>query len=229
MGFNNDGVIVAVTRLKAIKAEVIVGGNIGKNKVTPNESAFEDYNYCFEALYPHVDYFVLNVSSPNTPNLRALQEKEPLRKLLSQVKGLSQAKEKPKPVLLKIAPDLTISQLDDVIEIVKETRIDGIIATNTTISREGLTTPAEVVGQIGAGGLSGKPLTSKSTEIIRYLRKQLGPDFPLIGVGGIMTVEDALDKITAGADLIQIYTGFIYEGPGFVKRINRAIVRSKTS
>jgi len=224
MGFNNQGVQAAVTRLKKRKSTIIVGGNIGKNKVTPNESALLDYEICFEALYPYVDYFVINVSSPNTPGLRELQEKEPLRKLMQHVIKLSKAKEKYKPVLLKIAPDLTTEQLNDVIGILKETNTDGIIATNTTISREGLITDSQLVATIGNGGLSGKPLAKKSTEIVRYLREQLGKDFPIIAVGGIMTVEDAIEKIQAGADLIQIYTGFIYEGPSLVKRINKALV-----
>ena len=226
MGFNNEGVLAAVERLKQRKSNVIVGGNMGKNKVTPNENAFEDYNYCFETLFPYVDYFVVNVSSPNTPDLRALQEKEPLKKLLSQVKALSRAKSNPKPILLKIAPDLSAEQLDDIIEILKETKTDGIIATNTTLSREGLTTSASQVAAMGAGGLSGKPLAKKSNEVISYLRKELGPDYPIVGVGGIMSVEDALDKLKAGANLIQIYTGFIYEGPGFIKKINKRIVES---
>lgn len=228
MGFNNDGVLAAIERLKKRKSDVVVGGNIGKNKVTPNEKAFEDYNYCFEALYPYVDYFVVNVSSPNTPGLRQLQEKEPLKKLLLQVRGLSQAKEKPKPVLLKIAPDLTVEQLDDVIEVLRETRLEGVIATNTTISREGLATSRETLGQIGNGGLSGKPLTRRSTEVIAYLRKNLGPDFPIVGVGGIMTPRDAIEKLQAGADLVQVYTGFIYQGPGFVKAINKALLKTMT-
>lgn len=223
MGFNNGGVAEAVERLKKRTSTVIVGGNIGKNKLTPNENAFDDYASCFEALYDHVDYFVINVSSPNTPGLRELQEKEPLRKLLSYVKNLSEAKAKPKPILLKIAPDLSLSQLDDVIEILKETKTDGIIATNTTISREGLNTPSAVVESIGAGGLSGKPLAKRSTEVISYLRKQLGSSYPIIAVGGIMSPQDAIDKLRAGADLIQLYTGFIYEGPSIVKRINKAI------
>jgi dihydroorotate dehydrogenase len=227
MGFNNEGVSAAVERLKKRKSSVIVGGNIGKNKITPNEQALDDYAYCIDALYPVVDYFVVNVSSPNTPGLRELQEKEPLRKLLVFVKSRMQSKLKAKPILLKIAPDLTVEQLDDVIEILKETNMDGVIATNTTISREGLTTPREVIAQIGAGGLSGKPLTKHATEVIRYLRKQLGPDFPIIGVGGIMNENDALEKLEAGANLIQLYTGFVYEGPGVVKRILRAIHRNE--
>ncbi len=224
MGFNNQGVDVAVERLKNRKSNVIVGGNIGKNKVTPNEKAFEDYNTSFEALYPYVDYFVVNVSSPNTPNLRALQEKEPLKKLLSEVKSLSLAKEKPKPVLLKIAPDLNELQLNDVVEILLETKTDGVIATNTTISRDGLTTAPEEVTAIGNGGLSGKPLTLRSTEVISFLRSKLGAHYPIIGVGGIMSAQDAIDKLNAGADLIQIYTGFIYEGPGLVNAITKKIL-----
>jgi dihydroorotate dehydrogenase len=225
MGFNNEGVHVAVERLKNKRSTVIVGGNIGKNKNTPNESAFDDYGYCIEALHPYVDYFVVNVSSPNTPGLRELQEKEPLRKLLLYVKSVIAQKPKTKPVLLKIAPDLTHNQLDDVVEILKSTGMDGVIATNTTISREGLTTLPGAVQEIGNGGLSGKPLSAKATEVIRYLRQQLGVSFPIIGVGGIMSVEDAVEKMNAGADLIQIYTGFIYEGPGFAKEINMELER----
>ena len=224
MGFNNGGVQAAVTRLKNRKSRVIVGGNIGKNKITPNEKAFEDYNTCFETLYPYVDYFVLNVSSPNTPGLRELQEKEPLRRLLSDVIALSKAKPKYKPVLLKIAPDLNEAQLNDVVQILKETKTDGVIATNTTISRSGLITPENEIAAIGNGGLSGKPLTARATEVISYLRKQVGPEFPIIAVGGIMSAQDALDKLKAGADLVQIYTGFIYEGPGLVKAINKSIL-----
>lgn len=224
MGFNNEGVLHAVVRLKKRKSAVLVGGNIGKNKFTPNESAKDDYTYCFEALFPYVDYFVVNVSSPNTPGLRQLQEKEPLKKLLTQVKELSEAKDKPKPILLKIAPDLTVEQLDDVIDILKETSTDGVIATNTTISRENLSAPPAAVERLGAGGLSGRPLREKSTEVIKYLRRQMGPDYPIIGVGGIMTPEDAITKLKAGANLVQVYTGFIYEGPSFVKRINKSLV-----
>lgn len=226
MGFNNDGVEAAVKRLKAKKSHIIVGGNIGKNKVTPNASAREDYVACFNALYDYVDYFVVNVSSPNTPGLRELQEKEPLRALLHTVKDLSARKPVPKPVLLKIAPDLTEGQLDDIISILLTTGIDGVVATNTTISRAGLQTPSDEVERIGNGGLSGKPLGQRSTEVIRYLRAKLGKDYPIIGVGGIMTPQDAIEKLQAGADLIQIYTGFIYEGPGVVKRINQEILKS---
>jgi len=227
MGFNNGGASAAVDRLKKRKSNVIVGGNIGKNKVTPNENALNDYEQCFEALYNHVDYFVVNVSSPNTPGLRELQEKEPLRKLMQHVISLSKAKPVYKPVLLKIAPDLTQTQLDDIVDILIQTSTDGVIATNTTISREGLETPSTEVEKIGNGGLSGKPLTRRSTEVIRYLRTKLGKNFPIIGVGGIMTPEDAIEKLNAGADLVQLYTGFIYEGPGAVKQILKSIVASK--
>lgn len=227
MGFNNLGVLEAVKELKTRKSKVVVGGNIGKNKATENENAIADYRSCFEALFDYVDYFVVNVSSPNTPGLRALQEKEPLRKLLAAVKALAMSKPKLKPVFLKIAPDLTDGQLDDVIEIIRETGTDGIIATNTTISREGLLTEKSTLEKIGSGGLSGKPLASRSTWVIRYLRAGLGPGFPIIGVGGIMTPADALDKLKAGADLVQLYTGFIYEGPALIKRINKAILRAQ--
>lgn len=225
MGFNNKGVTAAVEQLKKRKSHVIVGGNIGKNKITPNENALDDYTLCFHALYDHVDYFVLNVSSPNTPGLRELQEKEPLRHLLSDIKRLSLAKARPKPVLLKIAPDLSTDQLNDVVEILKDTHTDGVIATNTTVSREGLKTDRATLDQIANGGLSGKPLSARSTEVIRYLREKLGKNYPIIGVGGIMSPQDAIEKIEAGADLVQLYTGFVYEGPGIVKKINRAILR----
>lgn len=223
MGFNNGGVIEAAERLRNRSSKVIVGGNIGKNKVTSNDQAFADYTACVDALDGLVDYFVVNVSSPNTPGLRELQEKEPLRKLLADVKALTLSKTNPKPVLLKIAPDLTTSQLEDIVEILLETKTDGVIATNTTISREGLATPAGELNAIGNGGLSGKPLRDRSTEVIKYLREKLGPTYPIIGVGGIMTAEDAVEKINAGADLVQIYTGFIYEGPAIVKKINKLI------
>jgi len=225
MGFNNEGVDAAVKRLKHRSAKVIIGGNIGKNKITPNEDAVKDYELCFEALFDHVDYFAVNVSSPNTPNLRALQEKEPLTQLLNNLKTLNSRKEKPKPILLKIAPDLTNEQLDDIIDIVKQTNIDGVIATNTTISREGLITPNQKIETIGAGGLSGKPLTKRATEVVRYLSEKSNKTFPIIAVGGIYTAADALEKLNAGASLVQVYTGFIYEGPGIVKRINKGILK----
>ena len=219
MGFNNGGVEAAVARLKS-NTHVLIGGNIGKNKVTPNAEAFEDYKICFEALYDYVDYFVVNVSSPNTPNLRELQDKEPLTQLLSGLQALNTAKPKQKPILLKIAPDLTDSQLLDIIDIVKETKIAGVIATNTTISREGLQSEAKSE----MGGLSGKPLRQRSTEVIRFLSEKSGKAFPIIGVGGIHSPQDAIDKLEAGASLIQLYTGFVYEGPSLIKRINRKIV-----
>jgi dihydroorotate dehydrogenase len=226
MGFNNEGVTAAAARLKKRNAAVIVGGNIGKNKTTPIESAHEDYEICFRELYDHVDYFVVNVSSPNTPGLRALQEKEPLQRLLNAIKDLNTKKPVARPVLLKIAPDLTAGQLDDIVEILKTTGTDGVIATNTTIARAGLRTGERELESIGPGGLSGKPLARRSTEVIRYLREKLGPDFPIIGVGGIMTPADALEKLNAGADLVQVYTGFIYEGPGLMKRINKEILNT---
>ena len=227
MGFNNEGVQAMVDRLKGRKkSKVIIGGNIGKNKITPNEKASDDYLICFEALYDLVDYFVVNVSSPNTPNLRDLQEKEPLTKLLKLLK--TEAKKKPqlKPILLKIAPDLTNSQLDDIIDIVKETEIEGLIATNTTIARSPLSLSKEKINEIGNGGLSGKPLAKKSTEIIRYLSKGLGPNILIIGVGGISSAEDALEKLEAGASLVQVYSGLIYEGPNLVKNINKALLKA---
>ncbi|MDB2657285.1 quinone-dependent dihydroorotate dehydrogenase [Crocinitomicaceae bacterium] len=224
MGFNNDGVENAVANLKKRKTKLVIGGNIGKNKVTPNESATEDYIITFNALFDYVDYFVVNVSSPNTPNLRALQEKEPLTQLLQTLQDLNNKKESRKPILLKIAPDLTNEQLDDIIEIIKDTQLDGVIATNTTISREGLKTSKERIEEIGAGGLSGKPVKSRSTEVIRYLADTSNKAFPIIGVGGIHSAEDALEKMEAGADLVQLYTGFIYEGPRLVKDINKAIL-----
>tara|TARA_R110002126_G_scaffold1768_13_gene10673 strand:+ start:235 stop:1254 length:1020 start_codon:yes stop_codon:yes gene_type:complete len=219
MGFNNGGVIEAVERLKANNS-VLIGGNIGKNKVTPNEEATSDYEICFDALYDYVDYFVVNVSSPNTPNLRALQDKEPLTQLLKTLQNKNLAKPKQKPILLKIAPDLTDEQLVDIIDIIAITKIAGVIATNTTISRDGL----QSVNKGEMGGLSGKPLTKRSTEVIRFLSEQSNKAFPIIGVGGIHTAADAIEKLEAGASLVQLYTGFIYEGPALVKAINNAIL-----
>lgn len=226
MGFNNEGVDAAVKRLKHKNPGVIIGGNIGKNKITANEDANKDYEYCFHALFDVVDYFVVNVSSPNTPNLRALQDKEPLMALLNGLQVLNAQKNKRKPILLKIAPDLTDSQLDDIIEIVANTKIDGIIATNTTIAREPLTYSKTEIEAIGMGGLSGKPLTKRSTEVIRYLKTKSNNAFPVIGVGGIHSAEDAIEKLNTGADLIQLYTGFIYEGPALIKSINKALIKS---
>lgn len=220
MGFNNDGVDAAVKQLKKNKT-VLIGGNIGKNKTTPNEDAVDDYLVCFEKLFPYVDYFVVNVSSPNTPNLRALQEKEPLTHLLSTLQNLNATKEKPKPILLKIAPDLTNEQLLDIIDIVNETQIAGVIATNTTLSREGL----QAENKTETGGLSGKPLTQRATEVIRFLSEKSGKSFPIIGVGGIHSAKDALEKLDAGASLIQLYTGFIYEGPQLIHDINAELLK----
>ena len=225
MGFNNDGVEEVVANLKKRKTKIIIGGNIGKNKTTSNEDATSDYLTAFNFLHAYVDYFVVNFSSPNTPNLRELQEKEPLMHLLKTLKDENATKSVQKPILLKIAPDLTTSQLDDIIEIIQTVKIDGVIATNTTISREDLKTDASIVEKIGAGGVSGKPVGKKSTEVIRYLSEKSNKSFPIIGVGGIHSAEDALEKLDAGADLIQLYTGFIYEGPGLVKRINKALLQ----
>lgn len=223
MGFNNDGVQDALIRLRKRKSKVIIGGNIGKNKTTPNEQAIDDYMACFDALYEWVDYFVVNVSSPNTPDLRALQEREPLERLLTTLQTHNNALPAPKPILLKIAPDLTNEQLDEIVEVIKITKIAGIIATNTTIGRENLQTPQEVLTQIGAGGLSGKPLRERATEVIRYLKQKSQGAFPIIGVGGIQTPEDVKEKMEAGADLVQIYTGFVYEGPALVKRLKKSL------
>jgi dihydroorotate dehydrogenase len=220
MGFNNGGVIEAVERLKQNKG-VLIGGNIGKNKITPNENAVDDYIICFDALFNHVDYFVVNVSSPNTPNLRALQDKEPLTQLLQTLQNKNLTHAKPKPILLKIAPDLTDEQLLDIIDIIKTTQIAGVIATNTTISRDGL----QSVNKEEMGGLSGKPLTKRSTEVIRFLSEKSNKAFPIIGVGGIHTAQDAIEKLNAGASLVQLYTGFIYEGPALIKAINKEILK----
>lgn len=229
MGFNNLGVDVVAERLAAFRKTkagqkgLIIGGNIGKNKVTPNEDAVSDYIKCFDRLFDVVDYFVVNVSSPNTPGLRALQEKEPLMELLNTLQSRNKKNEISRPILLKIAPDLTNEQLDDIVEIVHQTGIAGIIATNTTISREGLTSPEELKNE--TGGLSGKPLTEHSTEVIRYLHQKSNGAFPIIGVGGIHSAEDAIEKLNAGASLVQLYTGFIYEGPGLIGRINKRLLK----
>ncbi|MEN9700170.1 MAG: hypothetical protein RLZZ301_1368 [Bacteroidota bacterium] len=226
MGFNNEGMLAVKRRLKSRqKHQLIIGGNIGKNKWTPNEEALSDYSKCFETLFDEVDYFVVNVSSPNTPNLRALQEREPLEQLLKELQLLNFQKETPKPILLKIAPDLSNTQLDEIIDIVKATKIAGLIATNTTISREGLLTDAAEVEALGAGGISGKPLTKRATEVIRYIHQKSEGSIPMIAVGGIHSAADALEKLDAGATLVQVYTGFIYEGPALVKSINKAILK----
>jgi dihydroorotate dehydrogenase len=223
MGFNNQGVDVVAARLKNVDRKgLIIGGNIGKNKLTPNEDAVSDYIKCFDRLFDVVDYFVVNVSSPNTPGLRELQEKEPLKHILNTLQQRNNKNDITRPILLKIAPDLTNSQLDDIIEIVQETKIAGVIATNTTISRDDLLSPENLKKE--SGGLSGKPLTIRSTEVIRYLSEHSNKSFVIIGVGGIHSPQDAIEKIKAGASLIQIYTGFIYEGPGLVKRILKGLL-----
>ena len=220
MGFNNDGVDAAVLRLKKNNS-VLIGGNIGKNKLTPNKDAASDYLICFDALFDYVDYFVVNVSSPNTPNLRELQDKKPLTELLTKLEIRNSEHKTKKPILLKIAPDLTDEQLLDIIDIVNETKIAGVIATNTTVSRDNL----QSENKTETGGLSGKPLTNRSTEVIRFLSEKSNKVFPIIGVGGIHSAEDALEKLEAGASLIQLYTGFIYEGPNLVTEINKAILK----
>ena len=224
MGFNNNGVHVAVHRLRK-SHRTIVGGNIGKNKVTPNENAVDDYLYALRTLYPYVDYFVVNVSSPNTPGLRELQEKEPLERLLSilklECKNLAGSSTE-KPILLKIAPDLTNHQLDDIIEIVENVKLEGVIATNTTIDRTNLKSDQRLVSEMG--GLSGAPLRNRSTEVIKYLKDHQKSSFVIIGVGGIHSAEDAIEKIDAGADLIQLYTGFVYEGPKLISEIHRKLI-----
>lgn len=221
MGFNNEGAWQAAKRLRKNK-NILIGGNIGKNKTTPNEEAIHDYEICFDALYSVVDYFVVNVSSPNTPNLRELQDKKPLTKLLQTLQNRNNSKPQTRPILLKIAPDLTDEQLLDIIDIVKTTQIAGVIATNTTISRDKLNSE----NKKETGGLSGKPLTKRSTEVIRFLSEKSNKAFPIIGVGGIHSPQDAIEKLNAGASLIQVYTGFIYEGPALVKKINQKILQT---
>lgn len=232
LGFNNVGADVAAVKLKKRKSNVIVGANIGKNKTTPNEEAVRDYESCFKTLFDYADYFVVNVSSPNTPGLRQLQDKDALTGILNSLQDINQSKQTPKPILLKIAPDLTNEQMDDVVNVVQQTKIQGIVATNTTISREGLNYSQQEIEKFGAGGLSGKPLTKRSTEVISYIRNKfqaLNPDLKIMGVGGIMNAQDAIDKLNAGADLIQIYTGFIYSGPQLIEDINRKLMQNRTT
>ncbi len=224
MGFNNEGVLAAAKRLEKRQSNIIIGGNIGKNKDTSNENATADYLFCFEQLFNAVDYFVVNVSSPNTPGLRQLQDKEPLTRLLQTLQNKNQSYKKPKPLLLKIAPDLNTSQLDDIIEIALSTKLNGLVATNTSISREHLITEKKIIENIGSGGLSGQPLKIISNQIIKYLHANSNNKFAIIGVGGIASTEDAKEKLIAGADLLQIYTGFIYEGPGICKKINESLI-----
>ncbi len=226
LGFNNHGVHRAARNLARRRSAVIVGGNIGKNKSTPNEQAPRDYESCFRELYDYVDYFTVNVSSPNTPDLRELQEKEPLTELLRGLQQLNQQQPHPKPILLKIAPDLSNGQLNDIVDICQSLGINGIIATNTTTSRDGLATPSQRVTAAGAGGLSGQALRERATAVIRYLHQRSGGRLPIIGVGGVASPEDALEKLAAGASLVQIYTGLVYEGPALVKRINRALAET---
>lgn len=224
MGFNNIGAEVAAEKLKRRKTNIVVGANIGKNKSTENADAVNDYVYCFKKLFDYADYFVVNVSSPNTPGLRALQDKDSLMTILSTLQDINLQKSNTKPLLLKIAPDLTHEQLDEVIEVVSQTNINGIIATNTTISREKLSYSPNEIDQFGPGGLSGKPLTTRSTEVVKYIKEK--STIPVIGVGGIMTAEDGLEKLNAGAELIQLYSGFIYKGPQLIREINEAILKS---
>jgi dihydroorotate dehydrogenase len=225
MGFNNEGVDAAVERLKHRDSKVIIGGNIGKNKNTPNEEAVNDYIYCFQKLFNYVDYFVVNVSSPNTPGLRDLQEKEPLHHLLLTLQNINLQYPNPKPILIKIAPDLTNEQVDDVIDIVQQVKLAGIVATNTTISREGLLSDPSEVHDMGMGGLSGKPVRKRSTEIIKYISQKTNGTIPIIAVGGIFNAHDAQEKIDAGASLVQVYTGFIYSGPGIAKNICKSMAK----
>ncbi len=226
MGFNNQGVEAAVERLKNKKTNLIIGGNIGKNTSTESSKTDDDYIRVFETLFDYVDYFVVNVSCPNVGNLTKLQEKEPLMQLMQKISEINKSKQNSKPLLLKIAPDLSNQELDDVIDIIKTLNLDGVVASNTSVNRGGLRTEEERLNEIGwPGGLSGKPLKERSTKVIKYLYNQLGDDYPIIGVGGIHSEEDALEKINAGAKLVQVYTGFIYEGPGLVKRINKALLK----
>jgi dihydroorotate dehydrogenase len=223
MGFNNVGVENAIVELKKTR-KVIIGGNIGKSKSTFIDESLNDYLFCFEVLFDYVDYFAINVSSPNTPLLRNLQEKEPLLEILHGLQDLNHRKENSKPILLKIAPDLAEDQLLDIIDIVNETKIAGVIATNTTIDRKKLISKKS----IEPGGLSGRPLNNFSTNVIRFLSEKSNKSFSIIGVGGINSPDDAIEKLEAGADLVQIYTGFVYEGPSLVKKINKKILKNLT-
>jgi dihydroorotate dehydrogenase len=227
MGFNNQGVDMVVQRLKKWKEKpassgnlsLRIGGNIGKNKNTPNENAWQDYYLCFEKLFPWVDYFVVNVSSPNTPGLRELQEKESLRKILTKLQEFNRNQPRQKPLLLKISPDLSLSQLDDVINLAIEINLDGLVVTNTTLSREGLLCSPAELEKIGNGGLSGHPLQKKSTEFVQYIAQKTNHQIPMIGSGGIFNVPDIKEKMEAGAGLIQVWTAFIYLGPGLVRKL----------
>ncbi len=224
MGFNNDGLEAAIEKLKGNKGKIIIGGNIGKNTDTAPENYTRDYQECFEGLHPYVDYFVLNVSCPNVGSHAKLEDVEYLKELITEVKKINQSKAVQKPILLKIAPDLNNHQLDEIIELIAETKIDGIVVSNTSVNREGLKTSPEVLAQIGNGGLSGKPIRERSTKMIKYLSEKSNKSFPIIGVGGIHSAKDALEKLDAGATLVQLYTGFIYEGPELINDINKAIL-----
>ena len=226
MGFNNNGIEAAIIQLKNRKGPLIIGGNIGKNTLTTPEDYTNDYLECFKALHPHVDYFVLNVSCPNVGSHAKLNDKDYLEELINAIQSLNSTFEVSKPILLKISPDLNNAQLDEIIELVKTTKIEGVIASNTSVSRENLKVDAITLKSIGNGGVSGQPISSKSTQVIKYLSDNSQKAFPIIGVGGIHSEKDALDKLSAGADLVQIYTGFIYEGPALVKRINKAVLKS---
>ena len=231
MGFNNDGVKIIAKRLKEWKSrqqttdsrQLIIGGNIGKNKKTPNEDAWKDYEICFLELFDVVDYFVVNVSSPNTPGLRELQQKDSLKKILSLLKNLNNKQQNCKPILLKISPDLTLLEIDDIINLADEINLDGLVISNTTVSRGKLQTPNYKLQTIGAGGLSGKPLHQTSTEIIKYISKKINNKIPIIASGGIFAGEEANEKLNAGAILVQVWTGFVYEGPSIVKKICKAL------
>ncbi|WP_029298127.1 quinone-dependent dihydroorotate dehydrogenase [Chryseobacterium hispalense] len=225
MGFNNDGLEAAIEKLKGNKGKIVIGGNIGKNTNTSPENYTQDYLECFEGLHPYVDYFVLNVSCPNVGSHAKLEDVEYLRELITEVKKINQSKPAQKPILLKIAPDLNNNQLDEIIELIAETKIDGIVVSNTSVNREGLKTSTEVLQQIGNGGLSGKPIRERSTKIIKYLSDKSNRAFPIIGVGGIHSAKDALEKLDAGASLVQLYTGFIYEGPQLINDINTALLK----
>ena len=225
MGFNNDGLAAAIEKLKGNKGKIIIGGNIGKNTDTQPENYTRDYLECFEGLHPYVDYFVLNVSCPNVGSHAKLEDVEYLRELITAVQKINQSKAKQKPILLKIAPDLNHQQLDEIIELISETKTDGIVVSNTSVNREGLKTSQEVLAEIGNGGLSGKPIRERSTRMIKYLADKSNRVFPIIGVGGIHSAEDALEKLDAGASLVQLYTGFIYEGPELINDINQKILK----
>ena len=226
MGFNNDGTDQIVERLKERKTKIIIGGNIGKNNITPDELSKPDYIYSFEKLYDHVDYFVVNISCPNVGNSAKLQDKDFLIDLLGTLKSMANTKTKVKPILIKVAPYAPEVQLDEIIEIIKETDLDGVVATNTEVTREGLKTSKDKIEKIGKGGLSGKPIKGNSTKVIKYLSQKSNGAFPIIGVGGINSAQDAIEKLEAGASLVQIYTGFVYNGPSLIKNINKAILDS---